>query len=96
MPTPGKHHSGNDSNDTKSRIKHATNSSFVAHLPEKHHFGNENEIAHRVGGTFPSLPYNHPTNFRQLGPNSTRANVNDAKPATKRGDQKFGNPRKYA
>lgn len=91
-----KHHSGLDANDTGSRIKHATNAGLVQSIPDKHHFGNEAEISARVGGTFSSLPDNHPTTFRQIGPVGAGSNVNDHKPATRSGNQKFGNPRRYA
>lgn len=95
MPAHGKHKSGGE-NDTASRIKHATAEGFAHTLPSKYVFGTAEEIAHRVGGTFPSLPDSHATSFKQLGPGSKGSNVNDARPATKSGLQKFGNPRKYA
>lgn len=83
-------------NDTGKRIKHATAQGFAHTIPSKHVFGTPEEIAHRVGGTFSSLPDGHPTNFKQLGPGSKGSNVNDARPATHSGNQKFGNPRRYA
>ena len=90
-----KHKDGGD-NDTASRIKHATGQGFAHTIPAKHHFGQEEEIAARVGGTFSSLPDNKPSSFRQIGPSSAGSNANNAKPTTKSGDQKFGNPRRYA
>jgi hypothetical protein len=95
MPAHGKHKSGGE-NDTASRIKHATAEGFAHTIPSKHVFGTPEEIAHRVGGTFASLPDNHATKFSQIGPKSGGSNVNDHKPATKSGDQKFGNPRHYS
>jgi hypothetical protein len=89
-------HNGDTRNDTASRIKHATGEGFAHTIPAKHAFGTQEEIAHRVGGTFPSLPDNHPTNFKQIGPASGGSNINDHKPITRSGAQKFGNPRKYA
>jgi len=96
MAASHKHHSGLDKNDTTERIKHATGQGFAHTIPAKHVFGTPEEIAHRVGGTFPSLPDNHPTQFEQIGPKSAGSNVNDHKPLTRSGLQKFGSPRKYA
>jgi hypothetical protein len=97
MPAHGRHNSGGDKeNDTASRIKHATGQGFAHTIPSKHVFGTPEEIAHRVGGTFSSLPDNHPTDFKQLGPKSGGSNVNDHRPATHEGTQKWANPRKYA
>lgn len=90
------HHSGLDQNDTGKRIKHATGEGFAHTIPAKHVFGTEEEIAHRVGGTFPTLPDNNPTVFRQVGPKSPGSNVNDHKVITRSGNQKFGSPRRYA
>lgn len=83
-------------NDTASRIKHATRSSFVRSVPDKHKFGTSDEIAARVGGTIQSLPDNNPSNFRQLGPDSAGGNYNERKPKGYSGNQKFGNPRRYS
>ena len=98
MPSSTKHHSGLDENDTRSRMTHATAKSFVRHIPAKHVFGDVEEIAHRVGGTIPSLPDHTPTTFRQLGPDSAGGNYHDKgmSPKKYKGDQKFGNPRRYA
>jgi hypothetical protein len=95
MAASHKHKDGGD-NDTGSRIKHATGGGFAHTIPAKHVFGTQEEIAHRVGGTFSSLPDNHPSNFKQLGPASGGSNINDRKPITRSGLQKYGNPRKYA
>jgi hypothetical protein len=98
MAASHKHHSGLDRNDTASRIKHATGQGFERTIPEKHVFGTPEEIAHRVGGTFATLPDRTPTSFKQLGPDSAGGNVNDKRLAPKRysGNQKFGSPRRYA
>jgi hypothetical protein len=96
MAASHQHHSGLDKNDTASRIKHATGQGFERTIPAKHVFGTEDEIGHRVGGTFPSLPDRKPTNFRQLGPASAGGNANDRKPRAYSGNQKFGSPRRYA
>lgn len=96
MAASHKHHSGLDDNDTASRVKHATGQGFDRTIPAKHVFGTPEEIAHRVGGTIPSLPDRHPSNFRQLGPASAGGNANDRKPREYKGNQKFGNPRRYA
>ena len=90
------HHSGLDKNDTASRIKHATGQGFERTIPEKHVFGTVEEIAHRVGGTIPTLPDRVPSRFTQLGPQSVGGNVNERKPRNYAGNQKFGNPRRYA
>ena len=90
------HHSGLDANNTGARIKHATGEGFAHTVPAKHVFGTPEEIAHRVGGTFSTLPDNAPSNFRQLGPKSKGSNTNDHKPITREGTQKYGNPRRYA
>ena len=95
MAASHKHKDGGD-NDTGSRIKHATGGGFAHTIPAKHVFGTPEEIQHRVGGTFASLPDNHPTDFKQIGPKSAGSNINDHKPITRSGLQKFGNPRKYA
>lgn len=95
MPASHAHKSGG-ANDTASRIKHATGQGFARTIPEKHVFGTPDEIGHRVGGTIPSLPDNHPSNFKQLGPQSSGGNANDKKPRNYSGNQKFGNPRRYA
>lgn len=89
-------HSPLNNNDTAKRVKHATGEGFAHTIPAKHVFGTEEEIAHRVGGTFSSLPDNHATAFHQIGPKSPGSNVNDHKPITRSGLQKYGNPRKYA
>lgn len=96
MAASHKHHSGRDDNDTASRIKHATGSGFAHSIPAKHVFGTEEEIGHRVGGTFSSLPDSHPTRFSQIRPTPPGSNFNDRKPTAKVGNQKFGNPRRYA
>ena len=84
-------------NDTSSRIKHVGNKiTSGQNVPAKHIFGTPEEIAARVGGTFPTHPANKPSNFRQLGPASPGGNINDLKPTTKSGPTKFGNPRGYA
>jgi hypothetical protein len=95
MSASHKHHSGLDANDTSKRIKHATGQGFARTIPEKHVFGTPEEIGHRVGGTIQSLPDNNPTNFRQLGPSSAGGNYNEKKPREFKGNQKFGNPRRY-
>lgn len=96
MAASHKHHSGLDKNDTESRVKHATGQGFAHTIPAKHVFGTQEEIAHRVGGTFPTLPDNRPSNFKQIGPKPSDGNANDKRPKNYRGDQKFGSPRKYA
>jgi hypothetical protein len=83
-------------NDTESRIKHATGQGFAHRPPRKHVFGDAEEVATRVGGTFPSLPDSRPTTFRQLGPAGSGGNLNNEKPRRYSGNQKFGNPRGYA
>jgi hypothetical protein len=95
MSAHGAHKSGGE-NDTASRIKHATGEGFAHTIPSKHVFGTPEEIQHRVGGTFSSLPDNNATSFKQIGAKSGGSNVNDHKPATHSGNQKFGNPRRYA
>ena len=89
-------HKSGGANDTGSRIKHATGQGFARTIPEKHVFGTPDEISHRVGGSFSSLPDNNPSNFKQLGPQSSGGNANDKKPTNRSGNQKFGNPRRYA
>jgi hypothetical protein len=96
MAASHKHHSGLDKNDTAERIKHATGQGFAHTIAEKHVFGTPEEIAHRVGGTFPSLPDNHPSSFKQIGPAPSEGNLNTKKPRNYSGNQKFGSPRKYA
>ena len=96
MSASHKHHSGDDPNNTAKRIKHATNESFARTIPEKHVFGTEDEIVHRVGGTISSLPDRFPTTFKQMGPESAGGNMNDHRPRKYAGNQKFGNPRRYA
>jgi hypothetical protein len=96
MAASHKHHSGSDDNDTASRIKHATGEGFAHTIPAKHVFGTPEEIAHRVGGTFATLPDNAATTFKQIGAKSGGSNTNDHKPITREGTQKFGNPRRYA
>lgn len=96
MPASHKHHSGNDSNDTGARMTHATRSSFKRTIPAKHVFGTVEELEHRVGGTLNTMPDSRPSNFRQLGPDAAGGNMNDHKVTSKSGDQKFGNPRRYA
>lgn len=83
------------SNDTASRVKHATGQGFAHTVPDKSHFGTPEEIQGRVGGTFQSLPDNKPSNFRQLGPASTGENFNNRRPTARKGNQKFGDPRHY-
>jgi hypothetical protein len=90
------HHDGTDSNDTRERIKHNTGQGFEHMPPEKHVFGDPAEVATRVGGTFPTLPDRKATVFRQLGPSPSGGNVNNARPRSYRGDQKFGNPHSHA
>ena len=82
-------------NDTGSRIKSTTRSSFVRRPPEKAVFGTPEEIGNRVGGTFKTLPDNTPSNFRQLGPDGGGANPGAATPARRSGNQKFGDGRRY-
>lgn len=83
-------------NDTGSRIKSATRASFVRRAPDTSVFGTPEEIANRVGGTFKTLPDNVPSNFRQIGPDAGGANPNNASPRRYSGNQKFGEPRRYA
>ena len=87
---------GLKSNDTDGRIIHRTGQGFARDVPAKHKHGTPEEIGARVGGTFTTLPDNKPSNFRQLGPSSQGGNVNDLKARGYKGDQKFGNPRRYA
>lgn len=89
------HHSGLDPNDTTSRVKHATGQGFEHTIPARHVFGTPDEIAARVGGTFPTLPDRHATNFRQLGPKGG-GTITGKGPQRYMGNQKFGNPRRYA
>jgi hypothetical protein len=89
-------HKSGGKNDTASRIKHATGQKFEQTIPAKHVFGTQEEIEHRVGGTFSSLPDRNPTNFKQLGPVAPGGNTNDRKPKNYSGNQKFGSPRRYA
>lgn len=96
MAASHKHHSGLDENDTHKRMTHATGSGFARTIPTKHVFGTPDEIEHRVGGTFKTLPDRVPTRFKQLGPDSAGGNFNDAGIKPKSGNQKFGNPRRYA
>lgn len=98
MSASHKHHSGLDKNDTAARMTHNTGQGFERTLPTKHVFGTPEEIGARVGGTFKSLPDRNPTSFRQLGPESAGGNVNDRRTSPKpySGNQKFGNPRRYA
>ena len=96
MAASHRHHSGLDHNDTESRVKHATGQGFAHTVPEKHVFGTPAEISARVGGTFSTLPDNAPSDFEQLGPKSPGGNTNDKKPLARSGNQKFGNPRRYA
>ena len=96
MAASHQHHSGLDNNTTTKRMKHATHASFARTIPEKHVFGTEAEIEHRVGGTFSTLPDRFPTEFKQIGPDSGGGNFNDHKPREFKGNQKFGNPRRYA
>ena len=95
MSAHGEHKSGGK-NDTASRMTHATRSDFKHTIPSKHVFGTVEELEHRVGGTLNTLPDNHPSNFRQIGPDAGGGNMNDHKVNSKSGDSKFGNPRKYA
>jgi hypothetical protein len=96
MAASHKHHSGSDDNDTASRMTHATGQGFARTIPKRSVFGTPEEIGNRVGGTFQTLPDNVPSNFRQLGPESSGGNFNEKKPRNYRGDQKFGNPRRYS
>lgn len=82
------------SNDTGSRIKNVGYSPRRA--PSKHVFGTPEEIGARIGGTFRSLPDSSPTTFRQLGPKPAGGNTNDEGIKGRSGNQKYGNPRKYA
>jgi hypothetical protein len=97
MAASHKHHSGLDKNDTAARMTHATGQGFARTIPEKHVFGTPEEIEHRVGGTFKTLPDRVATHFRQLGPESAGGNVNDKRnsPVARSGNQKFGSPRRY-
>jgi hypothetical protein len=92
-----KHHSGLDENDTGARMTHATGQGFARTIPAKHVFGTPDEIGHRVGGTFKTLPDRMATRFKQLGPESAGGNVNDKRSSPKpySGNQKFGSPRRY-
>ena len=98
MAASHKHHSGLDKNDTAARMTHATGQGFERTIPEKHVFGTPDEIAHRVGGTFKTLPDRVATRFKQLGPESAGGNVNDKRSTPKpySGNLKFGNPRRYS
>ncbi len=98
MAASHKHHSGLDKNDTASRMTHQTGQGFARTIPAKHVFGTSEEVEHRVGGTFKTLPDRLATNFRQLGPESAGGNVNDKRSSPKpySGNQKFGNPRRYS
>ncbi len=80
-------------NDIGSRIKHVGAGKHA--VPAKSVFGTPEEIGNRVGGTFRTLVDNHPTNFRQLGPEGKGGNANDQPMKTKSGNAKFGSPRKY-
>lgn len=95
MAASHRHHSGLDPNDTSSRVKHATGQGFEHTIPARHVFGTPEEIGARVGGTFPTLPDRHATNFRQLGPKGG-GTITGKGPQRYMGNQKFGNPRRYA
>lgn len=82
-------------NDTGARMKHATRASFKHEIPAKTHFGTPEEIADRVGGSLRSMTDNHPTVFKQIGPDAG-GDFTAKKPSSRSGDSKFGNPRKYA
>jgi hypothetical protein len=86
----------NTTNDPHDRIKHNTGQNYEHMPPRKHVIGDPDEIATRVGGTFPTLPEREATAFRQIGPSSQRGNMNNARPKSYKGNQKFGNPRRYA
>lgn len=88
--------SGDSTNDANSRIISKTSQGFAHRPPKTTVFGESDEIANRVGGTFPSLSDAKPSNFRQLGPASGGGNANNQKPKSYKGDQKFGNPRSYS
>lgn len=78
------------SNDTGSRIKHATAQGFARTVPAKAQLGTPEELQARVGGTMKSLSDNRPSNFRQLGPGSQGGNANDLTPRRRSGNQKYG------
>ena len=71
-------------------------STIKRRIPRENVFGTPEEIKERVGGSFNTLPDNNPSNFRQLGPNPSGGSMDDKKPTNRSGNQKFGNPRRYA
>lgn len=82
-------------NDTGARLKSQTRASFVRRAPDKAVFGDEAEIANRVGGTIGTLPDNAPSKFVQLGPDAGGARPDNFSPTKRAGNQKFGNGRRY-
>lgn len=96
MASSHRHHSGLDKNDTERRIKHATGQGFERTLPARVVFGTEEELADRVGGSITTLPDRAATKFNQIGPKPTAGDYVQRKPKAYSGDQKFGNPRRYA
>lgn len=83
------------SNDTGSRMTHRTAQGFARDVPQVVKHGTPEEIGNRVGGTFRTLPDNVPSNFKQLGPESQGGVFQQRKIASKSGNQKFGNAKRY-
>lgn len=76
-------------NDTSSRIKGKT-------VEARYQFGTPEEIGGRVGSYFKTDPESAPSNFKQLGPDGGGSNPIERSPRAVSGNQKFGNPRRYA
>lgn len=83
-------------NDTGARLSASHRGRYKHDVPAKVHFGTTEEIHDRVGGSLKTLVSSAPTNFKQLGPDGSGGNMNDHSIAKRSGDQKFGNPRRYA
>src|SRR5205809_4200048 len=95
-----RHSTGDEPNDTASRMTHATHPGFEHTIPAKYVFGTKEEVGARVGGTIKGLPDRRPSSFRQLGPATPGGggNMNDALPKnySSARSTKFGSARRYS
>jgi len=65
-------------------------------IPERYQFGTPEEISERVQTNYVTPPSTTPSSFQQIRPGPSGGDVNSTAPSGRSGNQKYGNPRRYA
>ncbi len=80
----------NSSSDPNQNVDERIDAASKFRIPAKNVQNTPEEIAHRVGGSFVTLPDTRPSAFRQISPEATGESIIDQLPFTVSGVSKFG------